>query len=57
MSFTEEGQTEEELSLGERMRSEVLFGACKLRRHFSGDVQKSVLYLGLEVRAGDINFE
>ena len=28
VSFTEKGQTEEELSLGEKVRSEILFGVC-----------------------------
>lgn len=57
MSLTEKGQTEEELSLGERVRSEILFGVCKLWMHLSGAIKKSVLYLDLEVSAGKIHFE
>lgn len=57
MSLAEKGQTEEELSLGEKVRSEILFGVCKLWMYLSGAIKKSVLYLDLEVSAGKIQFE
>lgn len=57
LSFTEKGRTEEELSLGEKVRSEILFGVCKLWMYLSGAIKKSVLYLDLEVSAGKIHFE
>lgn len=57
MSFTEKGRTEKELSLGEKVRSEILFGVGKLWMYLSGAIKKSVLYLDLEVSAGKIHFE
>lgn len=57
LSSTEKRQAEKELSSGEGVRLKVLFGAaCELWRHLSGDVRKSVLYLGLEFHAGDMYF-
>ena len=57
MSLTKKSQTEEELSLGEKVRSEILFGICKLWMYLSGAIKKSVLHLDLEVSAGKIKFE